>query len=515
MTIVLSHVTKAFGSKKALDDATLSFAGGQIHALLGENGAGKSTLARILCGAIEPDSGTITDGASSSVLPLKNEGDAAKAGIMQVHQTPLLASSLTVMQNILLGMESSDDHSKKSFFLFAGISEKKQYEAEAKNLVSAWCPELDTSALVRDTGGDGRFYTALISCLCRKPKVLVLDEPGALLDWRQRRLLYANIRNLANSGTNIIVITHSMSEAELYTDTVTVLVHGKIAADYTHSRDFDRNRFAFSESLSGNAKEHVTAVHSSFLMPSLSFEHIFCRPQMRPAVLDCTFSATGGSVTLINGLTEDGLGTLENIVTGMEDSQTNGTCKISMPQKNSVKKISLDIRKKKLTAAILRRPFRNDKKSGLADVATGIIPSDRTMRGSNPSLTVCELLAAQYTGKNPRSYAQKLISLTDVSITLEDCASSLSGGMMQKLIFTRELSCSPSFAVLCEPLQGLDSVSAQHTVSRIRMLAESGSAVLVLSASGFPETAADKVYSLESGALTEKVKQTSASERDI
>jgi ABC-type uncharacterized transport system ATPase subunit len=186
-----------------------------------------------------------------------------------------------------------------------------------------------------------------------------------------------------------------------------------------------------------------------------------------------------------------------------------------MPQKNSVKKISFDIRKKKLTAAILRRPFRNDKKSGLADVATGIIPSDRTMRGSNPSLTVCELLAAQYTGKNPRSYAQKLISLTDVSITLEDCASSLSGGMMQKLIFTRELSCSPSFAVLCEPLQGLDSVSAQHTVSRIRMLAESGSAVLVLSASGFPETAADKVYSLESGTLTEKIKQTSESERDI
>src|SRR5574344_1104645 len=313
MTIVLSHVSKSFGSKKALDDATVSFASGQIHALLGENGAGKSTLARILCGAIEPDSGTISDGTSSSVLSFKNEGDAAKTGIMQVHQTPLLASSLTVMQNILLGTESADCHSKQCFFFWAGSSERKRYEDEARNLVSAWCPELDTSAFVRDTGGDGRFYTALISCLCRKPKVLILDEPGALLDWEQRRLLYANIRNLANSGTNVIVITHSMSEAELYTDTVTVLVHGKIAADYTHSREFDRNRFAFSESLSDSANERASSSHTSSRMPSLSFDHIFCRPQTRPAVLDCTFSATGGSVTLINGLPEDGLGTLENI----------------------------------------------------------------------------------------------------------------------------------------------------------------------------------------------------------
>lgn len=493
MTIELNHISKSFGSKKVLDDVSVIFRDGQIHALLGENGAGKSTIARILTGALIPDSGSLlistqesaTDGiadkgsapqtVSMQTVSFKNEGESSRAGVIQVHQTPLLAGSLSVMQNIMLGAD-------------------KTAKQKIVNLIAEWCPSLNMRSLVRDTGGDERFYTSLISALCRNPRVLILDEPGALLDWEQRRSLYAHIRQLAQQGMNIIVITHSMSEAELYTDTVTVLIQGKVAAQYENSKDFDRNKFSFSEEMkAGDDCRHSRIVPEKD-SASISFAHITCRPRTRPALFDISFSFSAGSITVINGIQESGLGTLENIITGMETELVQGTCSITVPGK---KKITLDLRRHPLTAQFLRRP--NTSQS-----ITGIVPSNRTLRGSNPSLTVCQLLSAQYTGSDPYTFAQKIISLTNVNTTPDDSTSSLSGGMLQRLIFTRELSTPPVFAILCEPLQGLDSLSAQHTCARIKTLALSGTAVLILSASGFPEEYADTAFTLESGTLVKK-----------
>ena len=196
----------------------------QIHALLGENGAGKSTTAAVLSGALEADGGTVL--IDGKAVHFSSPRDALRAGIVCVRQRPLIADGISVWENILLGTE----------YGAAGKTLKKgEIFSRAELLKSKWAPHLNFRALAAHIGGDERFYTALISALIREPLMLILDEPSALLDREQRASLYANIRELADKGMNIVVITHIMQEASRYTDTITVLQKGKGAEHYERS----------------------------------------------------------------------------------------------------------------------------------------------------------------------------------------------------------------------------------------------------------------------------------------
>ena len=471
MDVALEHISKRYLHKTVLEDLSLVFQGGMIHALLGENGAGKSTTASVLSGELEADGGTIfIDGKA---VHFSSPRDALRSGIVCVRQRPLIADGISVWENILLGTE----------YGAAGKTLKKgEILSRAELLKSKWAPHLNFRALAAHIGGDERFYTALISALIREPRMLILDEPSALLDREQRLSLYANIRELADKGMNVIVITHIMQEASLYTDTVTVLQKGKGA------ERCERSALYVPKTKSEAAQLHTVRTEKSGYC--ISFAHIGVRPKKRPALFDVSFTAKSGGITLIEGLPESGLGTLENVVTGMENARTEGLCRI----KTAERSLCVDLKSGKWTPYFLRTG---------AKLRTAIIPSDRTFRASNPDLSIEQLLCAMYGGKSADEYATRLIEKAKVSIRPDEKAASLSGGMLQRLILAREFENDPNLIIACEPLQGLDGKAAERTQELLLNFAHRGAVVIVLSSSEFPKALCAAHYVLEGGALRE------------
>ncbi|MCI1209976.1 MAG: ATP-binding cassette domain-containing protein [Treponema sp.] len=472
MTVTLEKISKRFSLKTVLDSVTAEFREGKIHALVGENGAGKSTLAALISGEKQPTSGVIK--LDGEPVLFENRREAAQRGILLVHQRPLLARSITVKENILLGTASS--------------ARSRNYIKRLSDLRDHWAPGLNLNAIVQNIGADARFQTALLSALFRTPAVLILDEPSASLDWEQRRLLYADIRMLAETGTAVIVITHSMEEAALFTDTVTVLSRGTVAAHYADSKSFKPGTEGYKDFTIKTAG--AIPGRSSFTDGNtyLSFRNITVRPQNRPALFDISFTAFSGGITLIKGLQEAGLGTLENVITGMETARAGGLVTLA----SGKTKFSINLHKQHLTTALLR---------GKHSLQAGIVPTDRTFRGANPDLSVGMIVTTYYTGRHPEQYARYLIDKAGIKITPSESAANLSGGMLQRLILARELDRKPPFIIMCEPLQGLDTASSGDLCTLLAAAARQGSAVIVLSATPFPEKTCSSVYKLEGGRI--------------
>jgi ABC-type uncharacterized transport system ATPase subunit len=221
----------------------------------------------------------------------------------------------------------------------------------------------------------------------------------------------------------------------------------------------------------------------------IEFSHITVRPVERPALFDTSFTAYAGTITVIQGLPESGLSTLEDVITGMESAPVKGFFMMNIDNNEKIIKME----SKKYTPTFLRVT------SGLN---TAIVPSNRTFRASNPQLTIEQLLTALYTGKNPSAYADTIIKQADVSISKTEKAAALSGGMLQRLILARELDRNPKLIIVCEPLQGLDTEAIKKICTLFTQLATDKKIVIVLTAAGFPEQYDTLFYKLDAGKIT-------------
>ena len=494
MTVETRGLTKSYPLKTALDRVSVSFAGGHIHALVGENGAGKSTLARLLCGDLLPTDGSILlDGTPVAFASPK---DALRAGIVPVHQRPLLATAITAHENIILQVQ--DSRARKPVFLHAPTT-------ELRSLRDRWAEHLHLNALVKDLGGNMRFYVSLLGALLRKPRVLLLDEPSAFLDSSERTRLYQNLRTLADGGTNVIVITHSRAEATTCTDSVTLLQNGTLVAQFDSPKAYDKwltqhptiapnetpGAIQGGESLPPAPKQSFSASHSPRGAPqtspsasvAITVTHLSSLPKSRPALLDASLTAAYGAITAVTGLQEAALDTLEDALTGMETASAKGFITLT-----AADGASTTVRASKVTPRLLRAH------------RTAIVPSDRTFRAAHPDITVEQLLSV-YTKTDPRGTTLRLIRRANVHITPEQSVAQLSGGMLQRLILTRELATDPALLILCNPIQGLD-LQAQATLCQTLVaLTRAGKAVLILGTQDFPLSLCQTVYALESGVL--------------
>ena len=370
MTLELRDISLKFSHKVVLQNLNVRFEEAQLHALLGENGAGKSTAANIICGELKPDSGQILIDGKPVVFHTPRE--AINRGICYVHQRPMLADSITVKENLLLGLNKE---------------QKKRLETVAQK----WLSGIELNSLTKKYGADTRFFIALTSALIKQPSILILDEPSALLDENQEKFLFENLRELAASCMNIIIITHNYDEAKKYCDTVDYLEDGVLVL----KKELD---------------------------------------QVRPF-------ASNGKIKLITGLAQNKLDEME-------------------------KKLILENRTR--------------------DV--GIIPTDRKYTGSNPNLTIEQMLtAALDIPENQKpDVARKMIEASGVNIQPNEKCSCLSGGMLQRLMIEREFYNNPKSLILCNPLQGLDVKTCRKTCERIQKAAQEGADVLVLSYGAFP-----------------------------
>ena len=486
MDISLRGITKQYALKTALDGITFDFAGGNVYAVLGENGAGKSTVAAILCGDAAPSSGSlIIDGNAQA---FRGSGDALTAGIASVHQRPLLADSLTVFENIIIGADTLYRRTRK---------------AELKQKVSAifknWSPELKLDSFVWQISASGRFFTALACALLKNPSVLILDEPAALLAPEEKNALYAKLKQFAAESRppkTVIVITHNPRDASRYADCIIVMQKGRIVKTFSEPQAFTEQEYQsiLAENASAASYEFMsdaTGCRENFpkidLRGAVSFEGLTVRPKNRPAIFDVTVRAPYGQITCVKGEKTGELETLENVMTGMEDAPCRGIFRVTDGRREFQAKIGT----KQFSPAVMRYKQK-----------AAILASDRTFRASNPRLSVEQLLSALYGGCDARSYAKSLIDKAGICITAAEKAANLSGGMLQQLLLRRELASAPEFLLMCEPLQGLDAEAARKMCALLWEASASGRATLILAAADFPDELCARIYRIREGRCT-------------
>ena len=485
MNIFLRRVTKKFALKTALDRVSLDFPERKIYAVLGENGAGKSTIASILCGDIQPTSGKIF--IENKSRSFKNAGEAASAKIVCVHQRPLLANSLTVFENIILGAER-----------FIRFTLKSSLAKKINELVRIWSPGLKLDSYVWQASRSAHFFTAFICALLKEPSVLILDEPASLLSAEEKSAFYPKIRSFVHENTEaktVIIITHSPEDAALYADSIIVMKKGRTAKIFLDAKDFtpEEYREILSKDENNPPYSFMTAKNSDFISVDKSeesyvaFKNISANPQNRPPVFDVSVKAAYGQITCIKGEKVSGLETLEDVITGMADFPCGGTFEV-ISGKN---KFSAKIGTRCFTPAVLRYKQK-----------AAILSSDRNFRSSNPNLTVEQMLTAMYCGKDYTNYAQRLIDKAEINICPDEKVFSLSGGMLQQLLLRRELESDPELVIMCEPLQGLDSNAAEKMCTLLSNARAAGKAVLVIAAADFPDGLCSRIYHLKDGKCT-------------
>lgn len=481
------NISKSFEHKKALDNVSLCMNSGSIHALLGENGAGKSTLASIISGSQIPSTGSLSLGAvpfmtnTISVKPVQfsSPQHAQEYGIVMVHQRPLIASSLTVLENCTLGIEKS----------FGAKSRLLKIQEE-------WNISVPLTKKAQFLNASQIFYAELLCALHKKPRLLILDEPTSLLDEVQRKKLFSSLLTHVQDGLSVLLITHNINDAINYSSHITVLKKGRIILSEANSKNkpvkFEYINTALFDSKKNtiqvkekpySKKKHVAEEKGKALIKTTQ---ISCKEKNRTSLFSVSFSVYESAITLIQGQRESGIETLEEILTGMEHISFFGS--ITFDEKKYTAKHPL-------TPKILR------KKGG------AIIPSNKTFRASHPELSILELLTVYGDPKNTKeeeeSFSRTLIENEMLNIDIDEPVKNLSGGMLQRLILEREISTDPSLLLLFEPALGLDSLALTSLSKNIRALADTGCGVLILTSVSDPKifSIADYTYHMNGGKL--------------
>lgn len=478
----------------ALDGVTLAFLPGEIHAILGENGAGKSTLVHILSGLHRPSRGCVRIGGQDFCF--NSPSEALSAGVAMVHQRPLLADSLSVLENVILGAPGTLLHTRSR-------------RREVKAIASEWELSIDLDSPASSLSAPNRLFAALLGALFRDPDFLILDEPTPVLEPAERDHFFRMMQKARARGMGIILITHQIDEAVRWSDRISVLRQGRLV--YTSAvrnpepgiapPDADllallldpeghlagvRARAASSD-LPGAPATGAGLETPSAGSEGLSLAGIAARPTNRAPVIDASFTARCGTVTGIWGHPDSGIDTLEDILSGMIRPD-GGTLTIG----------STTLFPKDMHPARLRA------------LGVSSVPSDRNFRGSSPGLSLADFLLPYHSAsflRRPESDALKVsafLSAEGIDEAPGRTVQTLSGGQLQRLILARELDAAPRALILAEPEWGLDIGSSAALRKKLAAVAAAGTAVLILTTD--PETlSADglcsKVFTIRDGRI--------------
>ncbi|TWD81933.1 simple sugar transport system ATP-binding protein [Kribbella amoyensis] len=456
MHLELSGLTKSFGSLVANDHIDLVIEPGEIHCLLGENGAGKSTLMNMLYGLLQPDSGEIlVDGEK---VKITSPSDAIAHGIGMVHQHFMLVPVFTVAENIMLGRENTRG---------AGVLDRKRAQALVTQLSERYGFEVDPDALVENIPVGVQQRVEIIKALTNDAKVLILDEPTAVLTPAEIDELIEVMRRLKESGTSIVFITHKLKEVKAIADTITVIRRGKVV---------------------GNAEPSATEEELAELMVGRAVDLVVDKEPAQP----------GEPVLMVEGLTvidERGFTAVDAVdlevrageILAVAGVQGNGQTELAEALLGlspvAAGRISLD--GKDLTTASTRQRL---------DAGIGYVPEDRGHDGFVGPFSVAENLVLDLFRREPfgkglslrtdeiHKNAEARVEEFDIRTQgVELSTSSLSGGNQQKVVLARELSRPLKLLVASQPTRGVDVGSIEFLHTRIVEERDRGTAVLIVS----------------------------------
>ena len=455
MPLELKGISKSFGNLQANNQINLEVGKGEIHAILGENGAGKSTLMNIVYGLLQPDSGEIL--VDEKLVKILEPADAIKYGIGMVHQHFMLIPVFTVAENIALGRE-------KSKF---GIMSFAEMKTKIKKLSDEFKFDLDPDAVIEDLPVGVQQRVEIIKALMYDAKVLILDEPTAVLTPQETDELLNVMKILKSRGTSIIFITHKLREVRAVADKITIIRLGKVVGTQLPSAsqeelanlmvgrevDLAPNKAAFNPG--GNVLE----------INDLS---IF-NDSGRKVVSNLSLNIRAGEILAIAGVQGNGQSELARAIVNLEKHKS-GSIKLDGKQ-------------------ILGSTVRDSLRAGIA-----YIPESRELDGlistfsitENLILDVHDLEPAASRGQLNRSYisenATTLVKEFDVRTqSIEANSSSLSGGNKQKVVLARELSREVKLVVAAQPTRGLDVGSIEFVYEKLLAERANKKAILLIS----------------------------------
>jgi len=455
--VEMLHITKEFPGIIANDDITLQLRKGEIHALLGENGAGKSTLMSVLFGLYQPEAGEIRkDGVK---VEINNPNDATALKIGMVHQHFKLVDVFTVLDNIILGAETTK----------MGFLQKKAARKKVEALSEKYGLKVDLDAKVEDITVGMQQRVEILKMLYRDNEILIFDEPTAVLTPQEIEELMATMKEFAKEGKSILFISHKLNEIMEVSDRVTVLRKGKYVGT-VNTRDTDKQ--ALSNMMVGRPVQlEVVKTPAEPGEEVLKVEDL-CVPShlhKRNAVNHVSFSVRAGEIVCIAGIDGNGQSELVYGLTGLD--------------KASAGKITLC--GKDISHASIRQRGEN----------MSHIPEDRHKHGLVLDFSLEQNLVLQ-TFREPRfqkggfikkdavrQYSDQLIEQFDVrsgqgSVTV---ARSMSGGNQQKAIIARELDRQKSLVVAVQPTRGLDVGAIEYIHGQLVKERDEGKAILLVS----------------------------------
>ena len=453
--IEMRGITKRFPGVLANDNVDFAVREGEIHALLGENGAGKSTLMNMLNGLYQPDAGQIL--INGQAVRFSSPREAINHGIGMVHQHFMLVPTQTVTENLILGQATP------RFFINYQKIEQRVVEISEKFGLT-----VDPQAKIWQLTVGEQQRVEILKMLYQGAKILIMDEPTAVLTPQEVDDLFDTLRTMVASGHTIVFISHKLDEVAAIADWVTVLRRGQVSAS-VDGRGATKAELA--RLMVG--REVLFRIDKTTAQPGpavLSVENLACENDRGlPALRDLSLTVHAGEVVGIAAVAGNGQTELTEVIAGLRPA-TGGQ------------------------VIVQGREVTNQPATATIDEGLAFIPADRTGVGSSPNLGVADNLILKAYRQPPvgkgwrvdlalmREQAEKLVEQFDVKTPNVDTpARLLSGGNLQKLILAREISRQPKIIIAVYPTRGLDvgAIEAIH-----RMLIEErdrGAGILLIS----------------------------------
>jgi ABC-type sugar transport system ATPase subunit len=489
--------SKAYGGVHALDGVDFDLRPGEIHALLGENGAGKSTLCKAIAGAIELSSGDYF--LAGQRVSFASPGEALKAGVAMVYQETSLVPSMTVAQNLELGME-------RIFTVYRRINIAAQQSQQALNF------NVDPLALVETLGTAKRQMVEIARAVRHDARVIVFDEPTASLTPEEIQHLFHLLRSLRSRGVGIIFISHAIEEALNIADRITVLRDGKLirtrpAVELDRAqvvrlmvgRDISATYYA---SHGSEAEASARPLFSRERRPVLVVENV----TMGSVVKNMSFSVYAGEVVGMAGLVGSGRTEIAHIICGAR-------------KRNFLRGGLIYLNGRPVRYRVPRQAI----KDGIV-----YITEDRKLDGFFETMTADDniylgyLVSTKhrrhlYSLKERRSVADRWIGSLAISALKRTLRIiEYSGGNQQKVVVAKSLAQEPTVVIFDEPTRGVDVGAIPQINAAIRALAAQGKAVIVIS-SYLPEILAvsDRILVARGGRIVEDIPASTATEEKI
>lgn len=489
----LRNITKRFPGVLANDDVSVSVASGEVVALLGENGAGKSTLMNVAYGLLAPDAGEIA--VDGEVVQIRMPRDAIALGIGMVHQHFMLVEPLTVTENIVLGLEPIGGP--------GGVIDRGAARERVVELSTRYGLKVDPEARIRDLSVGMQQRVEILKALYRDARILILDEPTAVLTPQEVRELFDIVRGLVTEGLAVVIITHKLEEVMAFSDRIVVMRGGRVVGTTTPTACSEPELARMMVGREVVLRVEKSPVHPRDVVLEVRDLTVLDDRKLE-ALHGVSLAVRGGEIVGIAGVDGNGQRELVEAIMGL---------------------------RRPVSGAVILRGKDITHADPSSTIASGVshVPEDRHRRGLVLEFDLIENVALGDHDHPPfarrgildrkamTQTARRRIADYDVRTPHEGVlAANLSGGNQQKLVVARELGRDPELLVAAQPTRGLDVGAIEFVHRRVLAERDSGKAVLLVSMElEEVQSLSDRILVMYEGRIVAEFEAGAASEEEL